>query len=118
VTGAEFTCPCCQAVARNGEDVWDGWCQVCHWWTGNSRMAWLHLTMSCPARPRKRRTPARMMRWVPSVVAFLAIGLCLTMGMHIAFPWGLLLAVGEGCWMALGVFVGAGWQRAAARRAS
>jgi hypothetical protein len=117
MTGTEFTCCCCQAAVTNGEDVWDGWCPACIWWTGNPRMAWPHLAVGCPARPRQGKT-RRLLRGAAPGLGLLGLALSILMGVHTRFPWDLLFFPAEVSWTLFGLCFGVWFQRAASRRAA
>ena len=47
---AAFTCPCCGAVSRNPNDLEQGYCGRCHWWTGDPALGPPHLEEPCEWR--------------------------------------------------------------------
>jgi hypothetical protein len=52
-----FTCPCCGIVSHHPMDVEQGYCGLCHWWTGDPALGPPHLEAECEAR--RSRTPDR-----------------------------------------------------------
>jgi hypothetical protein len=51
---AAFTCPCCGATSPNPNDIREGYCGRCHWWTGDPVLGPAHLSEPCEARRRER----------------------------------------------------------------
>jgi hypothetical protein len=45
-----FTCPCCGAVSYNLNDIANGYCGRCHWYTGDPEIGPPHLAGPCPER--------------------------------------------------------------------
>lgn len=45
-----FTCPCCGATSPNPADVINGYCALCHWWTGDPVVGPMHMAAPCDAR--------------------------------------------------------------------
>lgn len=50
-----ITCPVCQRTSWHPEDVKQGYCGACHWWTSNEAMAGLNRA-SRGTRGTSRRT--------------------------------------------------------------
>jgi plasmid maintenance system antidote protein VapI len=51
VTADSFACPCCGAVSREPNDVFQRYCGRCHDWTGDPQLGPPHLARHCPHRP-------------------------------------------------------------------
>jgi len=47
---AAFRCPCCGMVSHNPNDIEQGYCGACHWWTGDPALGPPHLEAPCAAR--------------------------------------------------------------------
>jgi hypothetical protein len=47
---AVFTCPCCDAVSPNPDDIDQGYCGRCHAFTGDPLLGPPHLEGPCPER--------------------------------------------------------------------
>jgi hypothetical protein len=45
-----FTCPCCGMISWNGNDIEQGYCGACHWWTADPALGPPHLQAPCAAR--------------------------------------------------------------------
>lgn len=42
-----FSCPCCGAVSAHPQDVAEGYCGLCHWYTGDPELGQVHLAAPC-----------------------------------------------------------------------
>jgi hypothetical protein len=47
---AAFECPCCNAVSHAPQNIVQGYCGRCHWWTGDPLLGPSHLESPCVAR--------------------------------------------------------------------
>ena len=54
MTLTTFTCPCCGKVSHNPNDLEQGYCGLCHWWTGDPVLGPPHLEGPCEARNQMR----------------------------------------------------------------
>ena len=46
-TAAAITCPCCGITSHHPQDVEQGYCGLCHWWTGDPVLGVAHLEEPC-----------------------------------------------------------------------
>lgn len=45
-----ITCPCCQSVTSRPDNIANGYCGRCHWWTSDQMMAPYHFALPCEHR--------------------------------------------------------------------
>lgn len=56
------TCPCCFAVSAHADDIRNGYCARCHWWTSAPEMAPYHFALPCEHRAQGIMVP-RLGEW-------------------------------------------------------
>jgi hypothetical protein len=64
--GAElsaFTCPCCGMTSHHPEDIRQGYCGACHWWTGDPVLGPSHDPAACPARVEQETDGLDALDW-------------------------------------------------------